>query len=622
MAGFLFGGDTGVQSAAQLQAQREQIDAMRARASTASPQTFGEGLTAIGQALAGRISDKKLRTKEEAERSRVGGSIGEITSMLGGVPATGMGGGMGAPAGAPYVDPNSPGAIGDAAMSALGKPAQPAPPSENWLRYSNTNAIRSAPLDPSLVNAMGFLGDLGVTMDVVSGGQDAAGSGSKRTGSTRHDHGKAADVDFYKGDRKLDWNNPQDLPLLQEIVRNAKANGVTGIGAGDDYMGAGRFHIGFGAPAVWGAGGKSANAPAWLVEAYNESNPQPANYTPGAAPAPQGGVNPQSQGAMLQVIQQLSDVAGNPYASEGQKAVAQALLGQVTAQMQPQDPMKALELERMQLENAQLRNPQPETTATQREYEMARSQGFQGTFLDYQTALAEAKRTQNNINVDTQGQPRPELLGTQGLVAIPDPSVPQGFRVEPAPGSPLAAEREQNAVAEERRMGNRSTESDIIVTSAQRARDAASGRMVGGALGPVAAMNPSSANAELYRQVDVLRSQAQLGNLQAMREASPTGGALGSVTEGELKILADKSGALNPASPNFMRDLDDYERTLLRTIHGPENGDKIFEQTRSGSAPGQDDGFAAFAATPSAIAAAEKYGVTLEEMWAIKQGQQ
>lgn len=137
-----------------------------------------------------------------------------------------------------------------------------------WLRYSNKNATRNDPLDPALVSAMSFLPDLGVTMDVVSGGQEAAGEGGSRTGSTRHDHGKAADVDFYIGGRKLDWNNADDLPVLTKIVQTAKSRGVTGIGAGDDYMGPGRFHIGFGAPAVWGAGGKSANAPEWLRAAY------------------------------------------------------------------------------------------------------------------------------------------------------------------------------------------------------------------------------------------------------------------------------------------------------------------------------------------------------------------
>lgn len=139
----------------------------------------------------------------------------------------------------------------------------------DWLKYSNQGATRNDPLDPKLIGAMSFLGDMGITMDVISGGQEAAGEGGARTGSVRHDHGGAGDVDFYKDGRKLDWNNPADMPILVQIIQTAKANGVTGIGAGDDYMGAGRFHVGFGNPGVWGAGGKGANAPDWLVAAYN-----------------------------------------------------------------------------------------------------------------------------------------------------------------------------------------------------------------------------------------------------------------------------------------------------------------------------------------------------------------
>lgn len=157
-----------------------------------------------------------------------------------------------------------------------------------WLKYSNQGATRNDPLDPRLIEAMSFLPQLGVMMDVVSGGQEAAGEGGGRTGSTRHDHGNAADADFYKDGRKLDWNNPADMPILTQIVQTAKANGVTGIGAGDDYMGAGRFHVGFGTPGVWGAGGKSANAPDWLVAAYNGAQsgaPIAALTQPGPAAA-------------------------------------------------------------------------------------------------------------------------------------------------------------------------------------------------------------------------------------------------------------------------------------------------------------------------------------------------
>lgn len=174
----------------------------------------------------------------------------------------------------------NPGGNGSGPQGAGG--AMPDPTS--YVRYQNQGATRSLPLDDRLVGAMSFLPEMGVTMEVHSGGQSSAEEGGPRTGSTRHDHGMAGDVDFYQGDRKLDWNNPDDLPLLSTIVQRAKGNGVTGIGAGDDYMGAGRFHIGFGDPGVWGAGGKGANAPEWLRAAYD------------GVPAAQGGMPTQTGG--------------------------------------------------------------------------------------------------------------------------------------------------------------------------------------------------------------------------------------------------------------------------------------------------------------------------------------
>lgn len=47
-------------------------------------------------------------------------------------------------------------------------------------------------------------------------------------------------------------------------------------------------------------------------------------------------------------------------------------------------------------------------------------------------------------------------------------------------------------------------------------------------------------------------------------------------------MLAAKLGALDPSSPNFLRDLDDYELSLLKVVHGAEAGEKIFNETRSG----------------------------------------
>lgn len=139
----------------------------------------------------------------------------------------------------------------------------------DWLTYSNQNAVRNDPLSPELVEALSFLPEMGITMEVFSGGQAALGTpGEQRVGSTRHDGGNAADVFFYKDGRRLSWENPEDIPMLQEIVRRSRSAGITGVGAGPGYMQPGSMHIGFGNEAVWGADGKGANAPNWLRTAF------------------------------------------------------------------------------------------------------------------------------------------------------------------------------------------------------------------------------------------------------------------------------------------------------------------------------------------------------------------
>lgn len=153
-----------------------------------------------------------------------------------------------------------------------------------WLRYANQGATRNLPLDPRLVEALGFLPEMGLSMEVFSGGQPS--SGPRRTGSHRHDHGHAADAFFYKDGRRLDWANKADVPIFQQLVQQAKARGVAGIGAGEGYMRPGSMHIGFGSPSVWGAGGKGANAPSWLRQAYGGA---PVGAAPAAtATAPTG----------------------------------------------------------------------------------------------------------------------------------------------------------------------------------------------------------------------------------------------------------------------------------------------------------------------------------------------
>lgn len=233
--------------------------------------------------------------------------------------------------------------------------------------------------------------------------------------------------------------------------------------------------------------------------------------------------------------------------------------------IQGQDPMKALELEKAQLEVANLRNP---TTDDIKEYQAAKAQGFGGTLQDW---IVEGKKA-GATNVTVGG-------GRYGTIpqGYELRETPEGAQLVPIPGGPEDTTKKDLAA-----QGQADVATRVVTSAAQRARDAAKERNFGHVGQGLAAMVPWTDSAEVARQVDVLKSTAKVENLTAMRQASPTGGALGSVTEKEADMLASKSGALDPSSPTFQRDLDDYELTLLQVVHGPEEGARLYKESRGG----------------------------------------
>jgi peptidoglycan hydrolase-like protein with peptidoglycan-binding domain len=106
---------------------------------------------------------------------------------------------------------------------------------------------------------------------VTSGGQP--GTSGRSVGSTRHNGGRAADLYLQSEGRVLSFSDSSAPEQVERFVTAAAAHGANGIGAGVDYMGPRTLHIGFGATRddhrniVWGAGGRSANAPGWLRRA-------------------------------------------------------------------------------------------------------------------------------------------------------------------------------------------------------------------------------------------------------------------------------------------------------------------------------------------------------------------
>lgn len=166
----------------------------------------------------------------------------------------------------------------------------------------------------------------------------------------------------------------------------------------------------------------------------------------------------------------------------------------------------------------------------------------------------------------------------QMLKALPDGS----FAMVPVPGSPAAIAVTQKQEAAD-------TTSDVVTNAYETARGLI-GTSTTGLIGQGLSVIPPSAAAELRRQTAVLKSNASISALNAMRAQSKTGGALGNVTEKEEAMLSSAAGALDPnAGPEqYARALDNYQHTLLRIVNGPEAGDRMWQESQGTKPTGGD----------------------------------
>lgn len=97
-----------------------------------------------------------------------------------------------------------------------------------------------------------------------------------RTGSSRHDNGRAADLNLQIGGTKQNFTTSSGRRVVEKFLEYCTSFGANGIGASDDYMGPVTMHVGFGTPAAWGGpNASSANAPMWLKQAWSRGMSSP-----------------------------------------------------------------------------------------------------------------------------------------------------------------------------------------------------------------------------------------------------------------------------------------------------------------------------------------------------------
>lgn len=322
LPGFIFGEGTQAPSYEALQKKREIIDALQQQAAAAPlPQNHAEGVTNVARALFGRLGDARLSRKEDAERGRLNESMQSIIASLsggGGPTMSSMGGGTpgfvppgvgGAPASQPRADFQLPPGAGDF--------SQLFPQIEQEFRLPQGYLSRTAQIesggDPSARNpnssAKGLFQFIDSTakqygvnpMDPVSSTQGAARLAADNAAHLSRVLGREPSA------AELYLAHQQGAGGAAKLLANPDARAVDIVGAdavrlngGDASMSARDF------------------AGLWLGKFEGGGGGSAGGYSGG------GG----SSGPNYEVIAQLGEMMGNPYMTEGQQAVAKALIEQ------------------------------------------------------------------------------------------------------------------------------------------------------------------------------------------------------------------------------------------------------------------------------------------------------
>lgn len=227
-----------------------------------------------------------------------------------------------------------------------------------------------------------------------------------------------------------------------------------------------------------------------------------------------------------------------------------------------------------------MRDTGPELTTFQRNLAAAGidPNSEQGRAMAQQYAQRQAMGTPAasvNVNMAPQQQPRYSYGAAVGL--------PTGWRMnnetgqaERIPFGPAEAEAEAEREAEQRQGELRARNISTVTDEISRALDIISNRPSQfGRVSVVTRFDPEGPAAEVGRLYDTIGSFITRDTLQQMRDASPTGGALGNVSDAENAMLRAAQGSFDPSAPieTQVYNLVRLNNMVLDTVHGPGRGD-------------------------------------------------
>lgn len=313
-------------------------------------------------------------------------------------------------------------------------------------------------------------------------------------------------------------------------------------------------------------------------------------------------------GAPVQVAQgpdlgALMEAASNPWLSDSQKAIINSMIAQQMQQMDPayQQQLQAgqLGIEKSQLELEALRNP----AAPKPQYDwqtmpdgtLVRTDKTTGDIVpmgqfaagqDPTTAIQNYEYLVGN-NIDPAKAQELAFGGGQTINVGGNNdigTIPQGMMVErdetgnvigmkPIPGGPAEAEALAAQAAEA--AGQTTTEryGNVVTEEIDRALELLDEdpTWTTGVLGQFMGQLKGSNADRLQNFINTVKANSAFDRLQAMRDASPTGGALGAVSAPELLLLESAIGSLERSDPKDLAyNLRRVQQIYSDIVNGPQ----------------------------------------------------
>ena len=220
--------------------------------------------------------------------------------------------------------------------------------------------------------------------------------------------------------------------------------------------------------------------------------------------------------------------------------------------------------------------PKPKEYSDIEGYKLAQNEGYEGTFIQYQLDLKKAGR---DSNVQFGSIPAGyEMFQNQN----------GGYEMKVVKGGPADQEQIELSEKKVREQVRQQMKGNLVLKNINLAREKINnpetifGMEIGvTSWGALLKDVPGSPAKAVDKILGMIRANIGFAELNDMRKASPTGGALGQVSERELEFLQSVIGSLeqSQSKEDVLRVLGDIEYWYNYIVHGPTFNQDVLEDT-------------------------------------------